>query len=100
MTSSARWARTNLPISSASSSSRSRILSIPRRRQRTKTSCAPGFRSTQTRHSTPPERVETVYVLSRVTLGADIKITSVILDAMKQRFPGAAIVLVANRKSL
>ena len=46
-----------------------------------------------------PDRVETVYVLSRVTLGADIKITSTILDAMKKRFPAAAIVFVANRKS-
>ena len=36
-----------------------------------------------------PDRVETVYVLSRVTLGADIKITSIILDAMKKRFPSA-----------
>lgn len=45
------------------------------------------------------ERVNTVYVLSRVTLGADIKITSVILDAMKRRFPNAAIVLVGGRKS-
>jgi ADP-heptose:LPS heptosyltransferase len=49
---------------------------------------------------TIPELVDTVYVLSRVTLGADIKITSVILDAMKRRFPSAAIVLVANRKSI
>jgi hypothetical protein len=47
---------------------------------------------------TIPEFVETVYVLSRVTLGADIKITSVILDAMKERF-GGDIFLVANRKS-
>jgi len=47
-----------------------------------------------------PERVDTVYVLSRVTLGADVKITSVILDAMKRRFPAAAIVLVASRKSI
>ncbi len=47
-----------------------------------------------------PERVDTVYVLSRVTLGADIKITSVILGAMKKRFHDAAIVLVANRKSV
>ncbi len=47
-----------------------------------------------------PEHVDTVYVLSRVTLGADIKITSIILDAMKKRFPDAAIVLVANRKSI
>jgi len=36
-----------------------------------------------------PERVDTVYVLSRVTLGSDIKITSMILDAMKRRFRGA-----------
>jgi ADP-heptose:LPS heptosyltransferase len=46
-----------------------------------------------------PEQVETVYVLSRVTLGADIKITSTILDAMKKRFPEARIVLVSNPKS-
>jgi ADP-heptose:LPS heptosyltransferase len=46
-----------------------------------------------------PDRVDTVFVLSRVTLGADIKITSIILDAMKRRFPGASIVFVANRKS-
>ena len=46
-----------------------------------------------------PARVETVYVLSRVTLGADIKITSILLDAAKQRFPDARIVFVAGRKS-
>jgi hypothetical protein len=46
-----------------------------------------------------PDRLERVYVLSRVTLGADIKITSIILDAMKRRFPEAEIVFVANRKS-
>ncbi len=46
-----------------------------------------------------PARVETVYVLSRVTLGADIKIVSPILATMKQRFPAARIVFVANRKS-
>lgn len=46
-----------------------------------------------------PARVETVYVLSRVTLGADIKITSILLDAAKQRFPAARIVFVAGRKS-
>ena len=46
-----------------------------------------------------PECVETVYVLSRVTLGADIKITSAIFDAMKKRFHSADIVFVANRKS-
>jgi ADP-heptose:LPS heptosyltransferase len=46
-----------------------------------------------------PDRLETVFVLSRVTLGADIKITSIMLSAMKRRFPQAEIVLVANRKS-
>ena len=46
-----------------------------------------------------PKRAETVCVLSRVTLGSDIKITSIILDAMKRRFPEASIVFVANRKS-
>jgi Glycosyltransferase family 9 (heptosyltransferase) len=46
-----------------------------------------------------PARVDTVYVLSRVTLGADIKIVSPILATMKQRFPSAQIVFVANRKS-
>jgi ADP-heptose:LPS heptosyltransferase len=46
-----------------------------------------------------PKHVETVCVLSRVTLGSDIKITSIILDAMKRRFPEASIVFVANRKS-
>jgi ADP-heptose:LPS heptosyltransferase len=46
-----------------------------------------------------PQSVDTVYVLSRVTLGADIKITSAILDAMKKRFHEARIVLVSNRKS-
>jgi ADP-heptose:LPS heptosyltransferase len=39
-----------------------------------------------------------VFVLSRVTLGADVAITSVILDAMKRRFPGARIWFVGSRK--
>ncbi len=47
-----------------------------------------------------PDRVDTVYILSRVTLGADIKITSMILDAMKRRFPESRIVFVAGRKSI
>jgi ADP-heptose:LPS heptosyltransferase len=46
-----------------------------------------------------PARVETVYVLSRVTLGADVKITSIVLSAMKQRFAGANIVLVGGSKA-
>ena len=46
-----------------------------------------------------PKRIDTVYVLSRVTLGADIKITSIVLDAMKRNFPNANILLVGGRKS-
>jgi len=42
---------------------------------------------------------ETVFVLSRVTLGADIAITSVFIDAAKQAFPKASIVFVGNRKN-
>jgi ADP-heptose:LPS heptosyltransferase len=46
-----------------------------------------------------PRVVETVYVLSRVTLGSDLKITGAILAAAKKRFPGAQVTLVANHKS-
>jgi len=41
----------------------------------------------------------TVYVLSRVTLGADVAVVSVLLDAAKRRFPSARIALVAGEKS-
>lgn len=40
-----------------------------------------------------------VYVLSRVTLGADIAITSVLLDAAKRRFPNAEIFLAGSAKA-
>ncbi len=43
-----------------------------------------------------PERV---YVLSRVTLGADIAVTSVMLDAAKRRFPRAEIYLAGSAKA-
>ncbi len=43
-----------------------------------------------------PERI---CVLSRVTLGADVAITSVILDAMKRRFPRSEICFVGPAKS-
>jgi hypothetical protein len=46
-----------------------------------------------------PAQVDIVYVLSRVTLGSDIKIVSPILGAMRKRFPGARIIFVSNRKS-
>jgi ADP-heptose:LPS heptosyltransferase len=40
-----------------------------------------------------------VFVLSRVTLGADIAVTSVLLAAAKQRFPRADLVFVGPRKN-
>lgn len=40
-----------------------------------------------------------VIVLSRVTLGADVAVTSAVLDALKRRFPRARIVLAAPRKN-
>lgn len=40
-----------------------------------------------------------IVVLSRVTLGADIAVTSVILDGLKERFPEAEILLAGGRKS-
>jgi hypothetical protein len=43
--------------------------------------------------------IHRVYVLSRVTLGADVAITSVVLNAAKQRFPDAEICLVGPAKN-
>jgi ADP-heptose:LPS heptosyltransferase len=40
-----------------------------------------------------------VFVLSRITLGADIAVTSVLMDAAKQRFPNAQIVFVGPAKN-
>ena len=40
-----------------------------------------------------------IFVLSRVTLGADVAVTSVLLDAAKRRFPHAEIVFVGPRKN-
>ena len=40
-----------------------------------------------------------VIVLSRVTLGADVAITSVIVERMKTEFPDSEIVLVGGRKT-
>jgi ADP-heptose:LPS heptosyltransferase len=45
------------------------------------------------------DRIRRVVVLSRVTLGADVAITSVILDRMKRHFPFAEIVLVGGNKA-
>ena len=62
---------------------------------------APDLKSRIRRESkphSPPASVERVYVLSRVTLGADVAVTSVLLDAAKRRYPRAEIVFVGPRQ--
>jgi len=46
-----------------------------------------------------PDSMKNIFVLSRVTLGADVAVTSVLLDAAKQRFPNAAIWFIGPQKS-
>ncbi len=46
-----------------------------------------------------PASIRNVFVLSRVTLGADVAITSIMLDAATQAFPKAQIYFVGPRKS-
>jgi hypothetical protein len=46
-----------------------------------------------------PDSTDRIYVLSRVTLGADVAVTSVLLDAAKRRYPNAEIVFVGPLKS-
>jgi ADP-heptose:LPS heptosyltransferase len=43
--------------------------------------------------------VQRVFVLSRVTLGADVAVTSVVLSAAKERFPDAEICFVGPAKN-
>jgi len=40
-----------------------------------------------------------VFVLSRVTLGADIAVTSIVMDAARQRFPDAQLWFVGPKKA-
>ena len=46
-----------------------------------------------------PDDVQNIFVLSRVTLGADVAVTSVVLSALKQRYPKANIHFVGPRKN-
>jgi Glycosyltransferase family 9 (heptosyltransferase) len=46
-----------------------------------------------------PAAIQNIFVLSRVTLGADIAVTSAILDAAKRRFPDATIWFAGPKKS-
>ena len=43
--------------------------------------------------------VKKVFVLSRVTIGADVAITSIIIERAKKIFPNAQILFLANRKN-
>jgi len=58
----------------------------------------PRLRSSGTPRAAPAS-ANRVYVLSRITLGADVAVTSVLLDAAKRRYPDADIVFVGPRKS-
>jgi len=46
-----------------------------------------------------PATVRHAFVLSRVTLGADVAVTSIMLDAAKKRFPNAKIYFAGPQKS-
>ena len=52
------------------------------------------------RHATTlaPERAQRVLVLSRVTIGADILLTSTVLVRLRQRYPNAELVLLGDGK--
>jgi len=43
--------------------------------------------------------IKQVIILSRVTLGADVAVTSVIVDRIQQNFPGAEIVIIGGSKA-
>jgi ADP-heptose:LPS heptosyltransferase len=58
----------------------------------------PRLRGVQEAHAAPAS-TKRVYVLSRITLGADVAVTSVLIDAAKRRYPDAEIVFVGSRKS-
>ncbi|MGA3023181.1 MAG: glycosyltransferase family 9 protein [Bryobacteraceae bacterium] len=45
------------------------------------------------------QQPQRVYVLSRVTLGADVAVTSIVLDAAKKRWPDAGIVFAGPAKN-
>ena len=66
--------------------------------QRTTPGLVPRLRNPDER-AVAPASASRIYVLSRVTLGADVAVTSVMLDAAKRRYPNAEIVFVGPLKS-
>jgi ADP-heptose:LPS heptosyltransferase len=59
----------------------------------------PGSLERASRHLPDATEVSRVIVLSRVTLGADVAITSLMIERFKAAFPQAEIVLVGGRKA-
>lgn len=57
------------------------------------------YRRLRTVRRFPGGEVTRVSVLSRVTLGADVAVTSVVLAASKERFPDAEICLIGPQKN-
>ncbi len=55
-----------------------------------------GFHSSKSRR----QEMRRVVVLSRVTLGADVAVTSVIIEQLKRTFPKAEIVFAGGRKAV
>lgn len=53
----------------------------------------------QVRRFQTAEDPDAAFVLSRITLGADVAVTSVLLDALLKRFPDSDIVFVGPRKN-
>jgi ADP-heptose:LPS heptosyltransferase len=47
----------------------------------------------------PPEEYRRCVVLSRVTLGADVAVTSVVLDGLKRAYPDASLALACGAKA-
>lgn len=52
-----------------------------------------------TRSQTAKAQIKLAVVLSRITIGADVAITSVIIERLKREFPNAQIVLIGNTKA-
>ncbi len=47
---------------------------------------------------TVPDKVNRVYLLSRVTLGADVSVTSVAINRMRHWYPDAKIIIIGSAK--
>lgn len=61
---------------------------------------AQSLRHQKTAARSQAEKVRRIIVLSRVTLGADVAITSVIIERLKREFIHAEIILVGGRKAV